>query len=65
MKEIMKRLSEMGNDRVKFVDDNAIQLLTEQGSLIIAKNREEKYTTISIMHGETREEVLKIIEEYK
>lgn len=65
MKEIMKRLSEMGNDRVKFVDDNAIQLLTEHGSLIIAKNREEKYTTISIMHGETREEVLKIIEEYK
>ncbi len=67
MKKNLEKLSEMkiDKDRVKVLEDNALQIIKEPGCLIVEKTGNDEYTIVSILEDKTQEEVLKFIDEYK
>ncbi len=67
MKEILEKLPGIGvdKDRVKVIEDNALQIIKESGCLIVGKTGDDEYTIVSILEDKTQEEVLKYIDEYK
>ena len=67
MKEILEKLPRLGidKDRVKVIEDNALQIIKDRGCLIVGKTGDDEYTIVSVLEDKTREEVLKFIDEYK
>ena len=72
MRDLLKKLYNMGIDkkRVKRMAPNTVQIIREDGSLILSKDEKGKFNIISVLDRKTEkelseEEVLKIIEEYK